>query len=322
MANLTTAVAMQGLVTSLFPIIKQKDYGDETTDNFEYMPRAIWSVRDMDDLQVMELPYKLSEYIEMMKFIYSLIQQSSGITDVLEGSKSNTSERKTKFETKTQYDSGSTRINTTIKWQEEEFLQPSILTYLNLTQFHIKNQVESAKALLGTRGKAVSRWNRILEEAPLFKRFLTLSKIREKIANLIKELQTTNPVEARKIQSFMDTEAIYDIITIPFDTSNIIIEGNSAEIRKQEKLEALQGVIESLTNMQAEEKTGKVFNIEDIINVFKKLTAAPDIEFLIKPLPPPMPEMMPGQEAGMIPEEGAVPEEQPVPAEAATDEGI
>lgn len=287
MANLMTSIALQAFMLSIFPMMKRKDYGDETEDDIEYTPRTVLSLKNMEDVEVLAFPFKLDDYITAMKYMYSLVQQSSAITETLEGTKSNPSERKTKFEAESLYNSGSVRINSVIKHLEGDFLHPNVSKYCSLTQFYLRHQKEVLDATVGEGIDETNKMELFIQKSKLYRNFLTLSRIKTKIRNLIKELTMSgNTVlmgEAQQLTAVLDENTLFKIITTPLSTSDITIQGNTAEINKSFQLQAIDSIIQHLTSLGAEQRTGKMININGILDQLKKLLGAPDMEFLVDP---------------------------------------
>lgn len=284
MANMITNIAMQAYTLSVNPIIKKKDYGDETEDDIEYTPRMIWALKNMEDVEVLEPKFNLDTYIGAMKFLYSLVQQSGAVTEMLEGTKANPSERKTKFEAESLYESGSVRINSSVMHVLRDFLQNIVYKYFSLTQFFLRYQREAVYTAIGDKIPDEKKFAEFERRSKLWKNFLTMSKIKTRLNKLIEDLMLSgvpqNLQEAKRLEVFKDSETLFDLVTTPITLSDISIEGNPAEIRKTFQLQAIQFILDLVTKVPIEERTGKLINFEDILRHIKQLLEVQDIEFL------------------------------------------
>lgn len=287
MANMITNIAMQAYTLSVNPIIKKKDYGDETEDDIEYTPRMVWALKNMEDVQVVESPFNLDTYIGAMKFLYSLVQQSGGITEMLEGTKANPSERKTKFEAESLYESGSVRVNASVMHVLRDFLHNIVYKYFSLTQFFLRYQKEAIYASMKDNIIEEKKFAEFEKRSKLWKNFLTMSKIKTRLTKLIKDLTLSgvseNLQEAKRLEVFTDSETLFDLVTTPITLSDITIEGNPAEIKRTFQLQAIQFIMDLITKVPIEERTGKVINFEEILRHIKQLLEVSDVEFLSDP---------------------------------------
>ena len=326
MSNMSTSAAMQALMLSIFPPLKVVNTGDEQ-ENFayEFSPRAIWPVKSTTDIEVQEVDARLDLYLEVMKFIELSAQKSSGIIGDSAGYSANPSERKTAFQTDVQKETTDSRTDVPPNYLEDTFLAPLVTNYLTTTQQIIKSQVDARMSVFNSYESKSNRkvdpnkkWDLIINGDPetdvqgadLLKQFLVYSSIEEEIQDELEKLSQTNPEIAQQIQSVLNFDLIYKIITERLSNSAIIIEGNNSALRNQQELDSVSTVLTLLKGLKEDPSTGqvfsnKVYNVPELEDLFVKLANIPDIKLLVdaasiqpqQPTAPVPPTPTPGEEA-------------------------
>lgn len=261
----------------------------------------------------------LEHYILYKDHVTADYAKGFGITENLEGVQRSSGGDKTAKEVESERQSGEAKIDYIAEWQNDGFFEDFLVKYLNQTQLHIQQEIEAAKIIWQATGQPINKsfWdfakglsevninNKIIKNpCPLYRNFIVWSKVEQRLKqqfltlnNIAPELATPDLFKVGIAEQIFNdpnqgSEILYKIITEPFDSTGITIEGSIGEASRAREAENFNKVMNFLgilntpdpTGTSLLSKSGLQINTKEAVRLALKVNPIPS-DSLVIPIP-------------------------------------
>ena len=310
-----------------------------TTEDYEIGPGTVLFETVPNSIRFETVRANLEHYILYKDHVSSDFAKGFGITDLLEGVQRSKGGDKTAKEVERERESGEAKIDYIAEWQNDGFFEDFLIKYLNQTQLHIQQEIEAAKIIWESTGQPVTKafWDfakgqqeiqvgdsRIKNPCPLFKNWMTWSKIEQKLKqqfltlnNMASDLQTADLFKVGIAETIFNdpntgSDTLYRVIIEPFDSTGVTIEGSIGEASRAKDAENFNTVMSFLAQLNMPDatgismltKAGIQINTKEAIRLALKTNPIPSDNLIIPLTQSPQPQMMMPQVASQEPTPG------------------